>query len=84
VNTNLGEIVSDEAVPPLSADEIKAFEEHLYRLRAAGRVAVRAFLEASELQLGGDLLLDAPCSFSGPKRSIAEASYRGERRRSVK
>jgi hypothetical protein len=76
--------VSDDAVPPLTAEEIKAFGEHLHRLRAAGRVAVRAFLEASELQLGGDILLDAPCGFSAPKRSIAEASYRGERRRTVK
>lgn len=71
----------DEAVPPLSSAEVGAFSEQLARLRPAGRVAVRSWLHACELGVGGDLLLDAPCSFSSPKRGIAEASYRGELRR---
>lgn len=75
--------MSDEAVPGLTDEELKMVGEQLLRLRAAGRVAVRNWLHACELGLGGDILIDAPCGFSTPKRGIAEASYRGELRKSA-
>lgn len=71
----------DDAVPALTDEEIKAFGEQLRRLRAAGRHAVRQWLDSCDLGLGGDILLDAPCAFVSPKRGIAEASFRGEMRR---
>ncbi len=71
----------EEAVPPLSEQELADLMHHLRYLRAGGRVAVRSYLEACTLGIGGDLQLDAPCEFAKPRRTIAEASYRGELRR---
>ena len=71
----------EDTVPKLSPDEIAELADQLAQLRAAGRVAVRNYLQSARLGLGGDLQLDAPCAFSNPKRGITEASYRGELRR---